>query len=155
MSLTSRDVLEITRLLEDSSFTELQLELDGMKLVLRRGEGAALSSSAGSPPAPERASAQAASGASAPAPAAVDEARLHAVPAPMLGTFYRAPKPGAPAFVAAGSVVEEDTVIGIIEVMKLMNAVRAGVRGTVSEILAMDGELVEYGQALVRILKTA
>jgi len=152
MSLTSKDVLEITRLLEDSSFTELQLEIDGMKLVLRRGDRggpaeavtAAAPPAVPAPPAPE------------PAPAAVAaDDSAHAIPAPLLGTFYRAPKPGALPFIEPGSLVEADTVIGIIEVMKLMNAVRAGVRGRVSEILAADGELVEYGQTLARVLTTA
>jgi acetyl-CoA carboxylase biotin carboxyl carrier protein len=75
------------------------------------------------------------------------------VTAPLLGTFYRAPKPGALPFVEVGVVVEEDTIIGIIEVMKLMNTVRAGTRGTVVEILAQDGALVEYGEVLVRVSK--
>ena len=71
--------------------------------------------------------------------------------APLLGTFYRAPKPGAPPFVELGARVEPETVIGIIEVMKLMNAVRAGVRGVVREIRARDGTLVEYGETLLLI----
>ncbi len=73
------------------------------------------------------------------------------VTAPLLGTFYRAPKPGAPPFVDVGSVVEADTVIAIIEVMKLMNTVRAGRAGRVTEILVGDGALVEYGQPLLRL----
>ncbi len=73
------------------------------------------------------------------------------MPAPLLGTFYRAPKPGAPPFVEVGAKVEPDTIIGIIEVMKLMNTVRAGVRGEVREIRARDGSLVEYGETLLRI----
>jgi acetyl-CoA carboxylase biotin carboxyl carrier protein len=79
---------------------------------------------------------------------------LQDVSAPLLGTFYRAPKPGAPPFVDVGSQVEEDTIIGIIEVMKLMNTVRAGVRGTVAEIAAKDATLVEYGEILMRVSKT-
>ena len=71
----------------------------------------------------------------------------------MLGTFYRAPKPGAAPFVEVGGQVEEETVVAIIEVMKLMNTVRAGVRGTVTEILATDGSLAEYGQTLLRVRK--
>jgi acetyl-CoA carboxylase biotin carboxyl carrier protein len=70
---------------------------------------------------------------------------------PLLGTFYRAPKPGAPPFVDVGASVEPDTVIGIIEVMKLMNAVRAGTRGVVREIRARDGTLVEYGETLLLV----
>ena len=68
-----------------------------------------------------------------------------------MGTFYRAPKPGAAPFVDLGSEVEEDTVVGIIEVMKLMNTVRAGMRGVITEILAADGQLVEYGSVLMRV----
>jgi acetyl-CoA carboxylase biotin carboxyl carrier protein len=71
------------------------------------------------------------------------------VPAPLLGIFYRAPKPGEPPFVEVGARVEADTIIGIIEVMKLMNTVRAGVRGEVVAIPASNGELVEYGEALL------
>jgi acetyl-CoA carboxylase biotin carboxyl carrier protein len=67
----------------------------------------------------------------------------------LLGIFYRAPKPGEPPFVEVGSRVEPGTIIGIIEVMKLMNSVRAGVRGEVAAIPARNGELVEYGEALL------
>jgi acetyl-CoA carboxylase biotin carboxyl carrier protein len=79
---------------------------------------------------------------------------LHNVTAPLLGTYYRAPKPGAPPYVEVGSTVEEDTIVGIIEVMKLMNTVRAGVRGRVTDIVARDGTLVEYGETLLQIAKS-
>ena len=150
MSLTARDIAEITRLLEDSSFDELQLEIDGLKIHLRRS-GAPVTAAE-----PVRAAAAAASPAptatiaAPPAAVAVDPA-LVAVRAPLLGTFYRAPKPGAPPFVEVGARVEPDTVIGIIEVMKLMNAVRAGARGVVRDIRARDGVLVEYGETLLLI----
>ena len=72
-----------------------------------------------------------------------------AVAAPLLGVFYRAPKPGEPSFVEVGSRVIEETIIGIIEVMKLMNTVRAGVRGEIVAIPARNGELVEFGEALI------
>ncbi|MFO1402402.1 MAG: biotin/lipoyl-containing protein [Steroidobacteraceae bacterium] len=89
------------------------------------------------------------------APAGAADPSTSEVSSPLLGTFYRAPKPGAPPFVDVGSLVEPDTVIAIVEVMKLMNTVRAGVHGTVSEILARDGELVEYGQALLRVRRAS
>ena len=82
---------------------------------------------------------------------ATPDAGLHEVRSPLLGTFYRAPKPGAAPYVEVGSAVEEDTVVAIIEVMKLMNTVRAGLRGTVSEVLVSDGVLVEYDQPLIRV----
>jgi acetyl-CoA carboxylase biotin carboxyl carrier protein len=65
--------------------------------------------------------------------------------------FYRAPKPGEPAFVEVGARVEEDTVIGIIEVMKLMYSARAGVAGEVVEVLAVNGEMVEHGEVLMLV----
>ncbi len=69
----------------------------------------------------------------------------------MVGVFYSAPKPGEKPFVEVGSTVEEQTVVGIVEVMKLMNSISAGKRGTVVEIVAVDGELVQYGSVLARI----
>ncbi|MBD5604347.1 MAG: hypothetical protein IAI48_04565, partial [Candidatus Eremiobacteraeota bacterium] len=87
----------------------------------------------------------------APVPAvATDDSRP--VTAPMLGTFYGAPQPGAAPFVSIGATVTPDTVVGIIEVMKLMNSVCAGASGEVVEIVAKDGELVEFGDVLVRIV---
>jgi acetyl-CoA carboxylase biotin carboxyl carrier protein len=85
--------------------------------------------------------------------AAPADPNVHEVTSPLLGTFYRAPKPGASPFVEVGSQVEEGTVVAIIEVMKLMNTVRAGVRGTVTEILVADGALAEYGETLLRVRK--
>lgn len=144
MTLTAADVAEILRLVEQSSFDELNIEIDGTKINLRRGAPATAATVAASAPATP---------APAPAVAAFSDPGAENVPAPLLGTFYRAPKPGAPPFVKVGSQVEPDTIIGIIEVMKLMNTVRAGVRGTVTEMLAADGELVEYGATLLRVRK--
>lgn len=158
MSLTVKDVAEITRLLEDSSFTELHLEIDGLKLTLsRQGSGAAAPAPLPAAPPPAAASPMSASGKAAAAAVAelTTTADVHVTVAPLLGTFYRAPKPGSAPFVQVGSAVEHDTIIGIVEVMKLMNTVRAGAKGSVREILATDGVLVEYGQPLLRIDKSA
>ena len=194
MTLTAKDVAEITRLLEESSFDELYLELDGVKLSLKRngaagrpaapsgtsaqpawaspapGAGASASPGAGGAQLPATSvgatgsliaatslgaaapsGTSAALGASAVPVDAAAEAKIHNVTSPLLGTYYRAPKPGAPPYVEVGSLVEEDTIIGIIEVMKLMNTVRAGAKGRVTEILARDGTLVEYGETVLRI----
>ena len=159
MSLTARDIAEITRLLEDSSFDELELEIDGLKIHLRRNgdiprflaKGDRPQSPAAESneprPLPETATSR---GKSPPTDPDLTEVR-----APLLGTFYRAPKPGAPPFVEVGADVEPETVIGIIEVMKLMNTVRSGVHGTVAEIPGRDGALVEYGETLLRVRRTA
>jgi acetyl-CoA carboxylase biotin carboxyl carrier protein len=143
VSLTAQDVAQITRLLEESNFDELDLELDGLKLSIRRGSSPKVQPVAAGPlPA-----------AGAPIPAEAADPNTLSVSAPLLGTFYRAPKPGAAPFVEIGSQVEEDTIVGIIEVMKLMNTVRAGVRGKVIQILGRDGALVEYGETLLRLSK--
>ncbi|HEY7890376.1 MAG TPA: acetyl-CoA carboxylase biotin carboxyl carrier protein [Steroidobacteraceae bacterium] len=168
MTLTAKDVAEITRLLEESNFDELMLELDGLKLTLRRNGFAAAATSSnaegGTAPfsqcgRPQTVSADqgltpGAAPAVGPAPPIADGAS-HNISAPLLGTFYRAPKPGSPPFIEVGSTVEEDTIVGIIEVMKLMNTVRAGTRGRVVDILAQDGALVEYGETLMRVGKAA
>ncbi|MGE5723004.1 MAG: acetyl-CoA carboxylase biotin carboxyl carrier protein [Sphingomonadales bacterium] len=164
MSLTAKDVSEIMKLLEDSSFDELTLETGDFKLRLRRGGGAAVveeqerqPAAAPEPKAKEPAPAvKAGRGAKKkPAIEAPPADGLAEVPSPLLGVFYRAPKPGEPPFVEVGQQVEEETVIGIIEVMKLMNSVRAGVRGEIAEIPAQNGMLVEYGETLIRVRPAA
>ncbi|MET0291251.1 MAG: acetyl-CoA carboxylase [Steroidobacteraceae bacterium] len=141
MSLSAAEVAEILKLLESSSFDELDLEIGTVKLSLRRGGASA-------PAAAARVAVPAAPVTTEPVRAAL---RGDEVTAPLLGTFYRAPKPGAAPFVEVGSEVAADTVIGIIEVMKLMNSVRAGRAGRITELLAADGALVEFGQALLRV----
>ncbi len=156
MTLTAKDVAQITRLLEESNFDELYLELDGLKLSLRRGPAAGTQPLGNSAPtlAPQTLPAQPERPSAASALEAAEDPTTAVVSAPLLGTFYRAPKPGAAPYVEVGSQVEEDTIVGIIEVMKLMNTVRAGVRGKVVQILGRDGALVEYGEALMRVGKT-
>jgi len=148
MSLTAKDVEEILRLLEESQFDRLNLEINGIKIELARD---------GARPKSER---PAKAAKPAPAPAAPPPAKkqrqsaeegLVEVKSPLLGVFYRAPKPGEPPFVEVGSKVAEDSVIGIVEVMKLMNSARAGVAGEVVEILGENGELVEHGEVLMLV----
>jgi acetyl-CoA carboxylase biotin carboxyl carrier protein len=156
VTLTAADVAEILRLVEESSFDELSLELDGLKLDFKRGAsgapGAVVAAGRVVATAPQ-AAAETARTNPAPAAAMAADPAFQAVCSPMLGTFYRAPKPGAPPYVTVGYAVDEDTIVGIIEVMKLMNTIRAQVRGTVAEILAADGALVEYGEMLLRVRK--
>lgn len=80
---------------------------------------------------------------------------LSEVLAPLPGTFYRSPKPGAPAFIETGTVVRDDTAIAIIETMKLMNSVYAGGEGKVVEICVEDGEMVDKGDVLIRVRPTS
>lgn len=154
MNLTHDDVQEILRLLEASSFDELRLETERFRLILRRGNEGAWTQEAETRAAaqPARAAAAAANPA-APlvSPAAPLAAGTLEIRPPIVGTFYRAPKPGAPPFVEVGSVVREDTVVAIIETMKLMNSIPAGVRGRVVEICVADAEFVEQDRVLMRV----
>jgi acetyl-CoA carboxylase biotin carboxyl carrier protein len=149
VTLTAKDVAEIMRLLEQSSFDSLSIKIDGVKLNLQRGSAVPVRQHAAPTPSAES---QPQPGQSAPPKAKPpSEPGLAEVVSPLLGIFYRAPKPGEPPFVEVGSKVTEDTVIGIIEVMKLMNSVRAGVKGEVVEILAENAALVEYDEILLRL----
>jgi acetyl-CoA carboxylase biotin carboxyl carrier protein len=162
VTLTAADVAEIMRLVEQSKFDELSLEIDGVKLTLRRagasgGFARSVTTQSGLLDAAATAAwrsdsrlAQTAAPVVASGPA---DANLRDITSPMLGTFYRAPKPGSAPFVEIGSVVDEDSVIAIIEVMKLMNTVRAGVKGVITEILPADEALVEFGEVLMRARK--
>ena len=130
MPLDDDDVREILRLIDESDVAELRVETDGLSLYVRRGEVA-----------PE------------PEPPAEEPSNdgLHPIVAPMLGVFYRAPAPGATPFVDVGTTVEATTVVCLIEVMKMMNPVSAGVVGTVAEVCVENAELVEAGAVLFRV----
>jgi acetyl-CoA carboxylase biotin carboxyl carrier protein len=130
MPLDDDDVREILRLIDESDVAELRVETDGLSLYVRRGEVA---------PEPE-----------APAEEPSKDG-LRPVLAPMRGVFYRAPAPGATPFVDVGAKVEATTVVCLIEVMKMMNAVPAGVAGTIVEVCAANAEAVEYGATLFRV----
>ena len=143
MTPTAKDVAEIMRILEESSFEELSLELDGVKLKLQRGSAVRQALDPLPPPTPANSP--------QPIPESPPQSGCFEVPSPLVGLFYLAPRPGEPPFVELGSKVEEETVIGIIEVMKLMNTVRAGVRGEVVQILVRNGAPVEFGEILMRV----
>jgi acetyl-CoA carboxylase biotin carboxyl carrier protein len=147
MNLTHDDVQEIIQLLNNSSFDELKIETDRFKLTLRRAGSGGWTQETQTAPS-ERAAAAIAPEKSA---AVTLEPGMVAVHAPLVGTFYRAPKPGAEPFVEVGSHVEEDTVVAIIETMKLMNSVPSGARGTIAEICVNNAEFVEHGRILMKL----
>ena len=151
MSLTARDIAEIARLLDSSHFSSLDLTMGEFRLRIRRDGGW----SRGGEEEDEPTLAPKAVEAEAPPPLGQEAGAARVgevdVPAPLLGNFFSAPRPGDPPFVEPGDTVGADTTIGIIEVMKLMNPIRAGVAGTVVAILAENGKAVEEGQPLVRV----
>jgi acetyl-CoA carboxylase biotin carboxyl carrier protein len=162
MALTHADVQEILRIIENSPYEELTLDTARFRLELRRGEDGGWSAAhqtlttasliggnaAGAP----ATSATPASPVTTPATlAAADVPGTTSVRTSLPGTFYRAPKPGADPYVEPGAKVTPDSVVGIVETMKLMTPVHAGVSGVVDSILVGNGELVVKGQVLVRV----
>ena len=160
MALTEDDVLQILDMIKKSEFDYLELETGDLKLVVKKSGYV------------ERISDQKPAGISdntaheRQRPATVEVLRRETeaserarlaesnlegfvpIKAPMVGNFYVVPEPGSPPFIEEGSWVEEETQVGLIEIMKVFSSVQAGVRGTVSKVLVANGELVEYGQVL-------
>jgi acetyl-CoA carboxylase biotin carboxyl carrier protein len=162
MDLTNDDVAEILALLDSLPYDELDLRTPRFRLTLRRTPGGwteesqTLTEPTAVAPAPNGSAASPAPASQPPAaePAtsgAHDRAGLAAVPAPLPGTFYRAPRPGAAPFVEVGDEVAEDTVVAIVETMKLMNSVHAGTRGRVAEICLENAEPVGQATTLMWI----
>jgi acetyl-CoA carboxylase biotin carboxyl carrier protein len=172
VDLTSDDVQDILELLDGLPFGEMHVRTARFSLWLRRGadgewtqelqvlsEPAMTPADGGSRPTGTAGADGAGGGAGGAAPAAPPPAAgargpdglLRAVRAPLPGTFYRAPMPGAPPFVEVGSRVEPDTVVGIVETMKLMNSVSAGARGTVEQIPLANAQFAERDAVLMWI----
>jgi len=148
MNLTHDDVQEIIAILNNSVFDELKIETDRFKLTLRRDRSGGWTQETQTA---RSGSSTAAAAAEKQAATVTLEPGTVAVHAPLVGTFYRAPKPGAAPFVEIGSHVEEDTVVAIIETMKLMNSVPAGARGTIAEICVDNAAFVQHGRILMKL----
>jgi acetyl-CoA carboxylase biotin carboxyl carrier protein len=163
------EIIEILDVVNESDFDELRLEMAGLKLVFSKSavdlsehpsERTLLRAES---PAPGEKTQQAKADmttahktdlpepAEAPPAEPVEEEGLVPVTSPLLGIFYRAPKPGAPPFVELGSYVTEDDSVCLIEVMKCFNTVKADVKGRVVKILAENNQMVEYKQTLFLI----
>jgi len=147
MVLTDDDVREILRIIDESELDELRIETDGLSLhVLRGGAVGAVPTAE---PEPERRAATPEPTSQVATPESPEDGLT--IVSPMIGLFYRAPAPGVAAFVETGTRVEPDTIVGIIEVMKMMNSVLAGVAGTIAAIHVENAQPVEYGQPLFRV----
>ncbi len=168
--MTEDEVLQILDLVEKSNFDYLDLEIGDLKLTVSKSgvpavpatvsvtQAAPVAAPAAVPAAEAPAAAPAAAAeAPAPAPAAgsapatqpvtVKEGTVP-IPAPMVGTFYATPEPGAAPFVKLGDHVDAETTVGLVEVMKVFNAVSSNVAGTIDEVCVESGQFVEHGQTL-------
>lgn len=179
MDVDLEELAAIVELLDKTEFTDFQFEKGDLRIAVRRGGAvgddpptASTSTadvsarSSGAREAPR----ETASGASAKSVSTSESAPANSGPAnsrrtpdsvvadgdtvvtaPMLGTFYRSPKPGEAPFVELGDKVSDDSVLCIVEAMKLMNSVQAGASGEITAILAEDGDLLDYEQPLFAI----
>ncbi|MGE0213469.1 MAG: acetyl-CoA carboxylase biotin carboxyl carrier protein [Parvibaculaceae bacterium] len=138
-------IRELAELLSETNLTEIEIEQGGTRVRVSRAGSVAVQTVA----APALPAAAATAGASASESAADPSRHPGAVKSPMVGTAYRAPSPGAPAFVEVGSEVRQGQTVLIIEAMKTMNQIAAPKAGRVKEILVGDGQPVEFGEALM------
>ena len=145
-----KDIKAVIDLMKKNDLSVFEMEKDGFRLKLQKGAGEQTVFSAPAPAAP----APAANGPGTtptPAPEAAASSTLKDIVSPMVGTFYRAGSPETPAFVDVGKEVSEETVVCIIEAMKVMNEIKAETKGVIAEIVAENGKPVQFGQVLFRV----
>ena len=158
-SLNMDELRELTELFSSHGLTDFEFENADIRIRLSRSPAPSAAPVALPPPAvapmppPTPAPAPAPEAAPAAAESAAAEEELHIITSPIVGTFYRSPAPDADPFVKAGSRVEPDTVVCIIEAMKLMNEIQAEATGTIEKIYVENGQPVEYGQPLFGLKK--
>ena len=151
-----KDIKAIIDLMKKNDLSVFEMEKDGFRLKLQKGAGEQTVFAA--PPPPLLAAAPAASPFAAPAggtppaaPGAAAEPAGKEITSPMVGTFYRAGSPESPPFIDVGQEVTEETVVCIIEAMKVMNEIKAEVCGVIAEVVAENGKPVQFGQALFKV----
>ena len=159
-----QEIREIIKLVDSSSIDEFVYEVKDAKVKLKKNAGVVVTEVKPAQVAPVQPApkVEAPTTAAAPAPAkeeapakAVtvnDDASLHKITSPMVGTFYAAPNPESDAYVKVGDKVDNETIVCIVEAMKLFNEIEAEVKGEIVEVLVKDGELVEYGQPLFLVI---
>jgi acetyl-CoA carboxylase biotin carboxyl carrier protein len=159
MTLKMHEIRELIRLIDESSIDEFELEKDGEKVAIKKAKAEVITSqvTASAPFVPQVAPQAAVAttpvaevttpATSTPAEESTDS-NLHKIVSPMVGTFYRASSPDTDPYVKEGDTINSNSVVCIVEAMKLMNELEAEVSGTIEKVLVENGQLVEYGQAL-------
>jgi acetyl-CoA carboxylase biotin carboxyl carrier protein len=148
--LELKDIKAIIDLMKKNDLSVFEMEKDGFRLKLQKGAGEQTVFSSPAPVAPAPAANGPATSAP-PTPEAAASDALKDIVSPMVGTFYRAGSPETPAFVDVGKEVSEETVVCIIEAMKVMNEIKAETKGVIAEIVAENGKPVQFGQVLFRV----
>ena len=142
-----KEIKEMIQLMNENHLTELELEKDGLKIRLKKDASGSIESSVTQETASQQAQAKGTANFKEPPKPAAQAPKIY-IKSPMVGTFYASPAPDSAPFVQIGSQVEVGQVICVIEAMKLMNEIKAEVRGKISEILVNNGDPVEFGQPL-------
>ena len=154
-TLDLKDIKDLIALMRTNDLSVFKMEREGFKINLKRGTDFQPIIAPAPVAYPAALSAVATPVAAIPdaatAAAAANHDKLKEINSPMVGTFYGSPSPEAPTYLSVGQEVTEDTVVCIIEAMKVMNEIKAEVRGTVVEIIAESGKPVQFGQALFRL----
>jgi len=152
--LDLKEIKELIALVRKNDLSVFKLEQEGFKVTLKRGADVqpviTTTVPVALPTAPALPGTSAEASAGAP-PASNAGEKLREINSPMVGTFYTAASPDSPAYVSVGQEVSEDTVVCIIEAMKVMNEIKAECRGTIVEMVAENGKPVQFGQALFRL----
>lgn len=152
-----KDIKAVIDLMKKNDLSVFEMEKDGFKLKLQKGAGdqTVFAAPANGLPASAPSAPLVAPASVSPAvpavPAAESGAGLREIVSPMVGTFYRAGSPESPPFVDIGKEVTEETVVCIIEAMKVMNEIKAETKGVIAEIVAEGGKPVQFGQVLFRV----
>jgi acetyl-CoA carboxylase biotin carboxyl carrier protein len=147
----SKDIKEIKTiidLMKKNDLSVFEIEKEGFRLKLQRGPSAQV---APSPVAGQSKTAATTAEAAAAVPKTIESVQLKEIVSPMVGTFYRAGSPDAPPFVDIGKIVTEETVVCIIEAMKVMNEIKAETSGVIAEVVAENGKPVQFGQVLFKV----
>jgi len=147
-----KDIKAIIDLMRKNDLSVFEMEKDGFRLKLQKGIGEQPISMAPAHIVPVVQNGPANAGATqAVSPPPAGESHLRDIVSPMVGTFYRAGSPDAPPYVDVGKEVTEDTVVCIIEAMKVMNEIKAETKGAIAEVVAENGKPVQFGQVLYRV----
>ncbi len=146
-----KDIKAIIDLMRKNDLSVFEMEKDGFRLKLQKGISEQPMSMAPAQTAPAVQNGPANAGPAQPVSAPAETSHLRDIVSPMVGTFYRAASPDAPAFVDVGKEVTEETVVCIIEAMKVMNEIKAETKGVIAEVVAENGKPVQFGQVLYRV----
>lgn len=155
MKMKIHEIRELIKLIDQTTINEFEFENNGASVKIKKGVQTTVVTQAAAPVVEQHAIQAAAPVATLEKPEAAiqevvkeDTSNLHKITSPMVGTFYASPSPDSKEYVAVGDRIKSDSIVCIVEAMKLFNEIEAEIDGEIVEVLAKNGQLVEYGQPL-------